>query len=85
MKQSVRQVLKLTAYINTDYTGQASHRKPLRAAAIHSYGQLIDWYCIKQINVPLLTMETEFVSSRCYKSYWDVTSSYESAYACQHE
>ncbi len=66
MKQSVCDSLTLTTYSDADYASQTSHRKSISAATVNLNGLLINGYCIKQSNVSLSTMESEFiVSTRC--------------------
>ncbi len=59
-KQRIIHILALTAYTDADKASQATDR-PISTTTIPLNDRLVDWYCTKQINVPLSTMEFEFV------------------------
>jgi hypothetical protein len=63
MKQSTHGELTLCAYTDADFAAQESDRKSISAATVHLNGLLVNWYCTKQSNVSLSTMESEFVAS----------------------
>jgi hypothetical protein len=58
-----RNALALSGYTDADFAARDSDRKSISAAAIYVNGMLIHWYCTKQTNVALSTMESEFVAA----------------------
>jgi hypothetical protein len=52
----------LSAYTDADYTTNGD-RKSISACTIHLNGMLVHWYCTKQSNISLSTIESEFVAA----------------------
>jgi hypothetical protein len=63
LKQNTHHELTLCANTDADYAAQESDRKSISAATVHLNGLLVNWYCTKQNNVSLSTMESEYVAS----------------------
>jgi hypothetical protein len=61
-KQSVPGGYTLSAFTDADYATN-SDRKSISACTIHLNGMLVHWYCTKQSNISLSTMESEFVAA----------------------
>jgi hypothetical protein len=55
--------LALSAFTDADFAAKESDRKSISAVTVHLNGMLIHWYCAKQNNVSLSTMESEFVAA----------------------
>ena len=62
-KVNTQHGLILSTYTDADYAARESDRKSISAATVHLNGLLVNWYCTKQDNVSLSTMESEFVAS----------------------
>ncbi len=62
-KQNTHYGLALSAFTDSDYATRESDRKSIGSATVHLNGLLVNWYCTKQSNVSLSTMESEFVAS----------------------
>jgi hypothetical protein len=63
VKHSAHDTLALSGYTDADFAARGSDRKSISAATIYLNGMLIHWYCTKQDNVSLSTMESEFVAA----------------------
>jgi hypothetical protein len=52
----------LSAFTDADYATN-SDRKSISACTVHLNGMIVHWYCTKQSNISLSTMESEFVAA----------------------
>jgi len=61
-QQTTTKDYALSAFTDADYATDKD-RKSISASTIHLNGMLVHWYCTKQSNISLSTMESEFVAA----------------------